>query len=66
MTYESQSARDAQRTGYGNERYWSYLDQAALDARDYWLRHGDPVRAEEQMTMSLGQALARPNGYVEL
>jgi hypothetical protein len=58
----SQSARDAQATGYGNERYWSYLDKAAQEHRDYFLRHGDPDRAALMLTQSLSEALAGNDG----
>lgn len=60
--YVSQSARDAQASGYGDERYWSYLDEAAKRHHDYWLRHGDPERAQQMLTESLSQALAGNDG----
>lgn len=65
-TYEAQSARDAQRTGYGGESYWGYLDRAAKESRDHWLSKGDAERANHMMTRTLSEALRRPSGYVEL
>lgn len=29
--YKSQSARDAQASGYGSPRYWQYLDDTAAE-----------------------------------
>jgi hypothetical protein len=62
MTYEAQSARDAQARGYGGEGYADYLEQHARDTRDYYLRHGELEKAAEQMTRSLGDALAGNDG----
>ncbi len=60
--YESQSARDAQASGYGGPSYWDYLDQAAAEHADYFRRHGDEGRAAEMMTQSLGEALRGNEG----
>ena len=62
MTYESQAAREAQESGYGDERYWSYLDDAERTTRDFWLRRGDTARAEETMNRSLAEALQGNEG----
>src|SRR5205085_11304680 len=55
--YTVQSARDAQRIGYGGKSYWAYLEKAAYETRDYYLRHEQPGLAEEMLTRSLGEAL---------
>jgi hypothetical protein len=60
--YEAQAARDAQARGYGDERYWDYLERSAHEHRDYYLRHGDAAKAAEQMTRSLGASLAGNDG----
>lgn len=62
MTYASQSARDAQRKGYGSSSYWAYLDEAAKSHHDYFLRHGDTQKANEMFTQSLGAALRGNDG----
>jgi len=56
-TYESQAAKDAQRSGYGNESYWQYLDDSAREHRDYFLKRGDSKTAAEMMTQSLSDCL---------
>jgi hypothetical protein len=61
-TYEVQAARDAQRTNYGGESYWDYLEQAGRESHDYWLRRGDATRAEEMLTRSLSEALRGNDG----
>jgi hypothetical protein len=60
--YTSQSARDAERTGYGNRRYWDYLEAAAIEHRDYYLRHGDADEAERMMTRTLAESLMGNDG----
>lgn len=61
-TYKSQAARDAQRTNYGNERYWDYLDTAAQEAHDYFIRQGDKAKAAEMFTRSLSESLMGNEG----
>lgn len=61
-TYKSQSARDAQEHNYGGERYWAYLDKAAQESHDHYMRKGNPERAEEMMTRSLSEALRGNDG----
>jgi hypothetical protein len=61
-TYTAQSALDAQRIGYGGERYWDYLESAAYETRDYYLRHGDPEQAELMLTRSLSESLRGNDG----
>lgn len=61
-TYKSQSARDAQATGYGDESYWDCLDEFALRTRDYFLQRGDETTAAEMMTRSLSEALMGNDG----
>jgi len=60
--YISQSARDAERSGYGGPSYWAYLDAHALELRAYFLRHNDPVLAEEMLTRSLAESLMGNDG----
>lgn len=58
----SQAAREAASSGYGDTSYWAYLDDAALRTRDYFTRHGDPVKAAEMMARGLGEALMGNDG----
>ncbi len=62
LTFTSQAARDAQAANYGGARYWAYLDQAARESHDYFLRHGDPVLAASMLTRSLSEALRGNDG----
>ena len=62
MTYKSQSARDAQASGYGDPSYWAYLDQATQESHDYYMRHGMPEKATEMLNRSLGEALQGNDG----
>lgn len=57
--YKSQCARDAQRTGYGDEAYWDYLEQAAIEHHDYYIRHGMVALAQSMLTQSLGAAISQ-------
>lgn len=59
---EARSARDARDMAYGERDYWEYLEHAAKEARDFWLRQGDAVRAREMMTRTLSEALAGNEG----
>jgi hypothetical protein len=61
-TYQAQSARDAQATGYGGESYWSYLEEAALRMHRYFLGRGETEQAELMLTRSLSEALAGNDG----
>ena len=61
-TFKSQAARGAQASGYGEERYWAYLEYACLSHRDYYLERGDQASADRVMTESLGDALRGNNG----
>lgn len=58
MIFKAQAARDAQASGYGDQSYWTYLDEAAQRSHDYFVRHGNPERAASMLTRSLGEALA--------
>jgi hypothetical protein len=58
--YRSQSARDAAKTYSAS--YCEYLDAAAQEHHDYYVRHGDPKQAEHMLTRSLGEALAGNDG----
>jgi hypothetical protein len=60
--YQSQSARDAQARGYGDESYWAYLDRAAFEKCAYYTRQGDAEKAAEMITRSLSEALAGNDG----
>lgn len=60
--YKSQCARDAQRFGYGDERYWDELDEGAQRHYDYFMARGDTATAEEMLTRSLSQALMGNEG----
>lgn len=60
MTYEAQCARDA--AGAGKTDYANYLEESSKRTRDYFLAKGDPEKAEEMMTRSLGQALVGNDG----
>ncbi len=60
--YKAQSARDAQRTGYGSPSYWDYLEAHALELRAYYLAKGDPVMAERMLTDDLSEALRGNEG----
>lgn len=60
--YKSQAARDAQAMGYGGESYWAYLDRAASESCDYYLRHDDPVMAAAMLTRTLSEALRGNDG----
>lgn len=62
FTYLAACAQDAQRMNYGGPSYWAYLDKASKEGRDYFLRNGDPERAQEQMTRSLSDALRGNDG----
>ncbi len=60
--YISQSARDAQESGYGNQRYWDYLERAAFEHVAYWIQHNDFTRAREMLTQSLSASLIGNDG----
>jgi hypothetical protein len=60
--YKAQSARDAQTTSYGDKSYWDYLEQAAQEHYEYFMRHGDPTTAERMLTQSLSDALRGNDG----
>lgn len=60
--YRSQSARDAQRTNYGNRRYWEYLEQSAQELHDYFISKGMPEQANAMFTQSLSERLAGNEG----
>lgn len=62
MAYAAQSAQDAQAFHYGGRSYWDYLEKASKESRDYYLRKGDPERAELMMTRSLSEALRGNDG----
>ena len=60
--YVSQSARDAERSGYGTRSYWEYLDQTATEHHAYFMARGDPVTADAMLTQSLSASLMGNDG----
>jgi len=60
--YRAQSARDAQATGYGERRYWDYLEAHAHELRDAFLRRGEPELAASMLTRSLAESLRGNDG----
>jgi hypothetical protein len=60
--YESQSARDAEATGYGDQSYWDYLDDTAKRHRDYYLTRGNKWEADRMMSCSLSDSLVGNDG----
>lgn len=62
QTYRSAAARDAQASRYGGESYWRYLDKAAQDSHDHYMRKGDPERAALMFARSLSDALRGNDG----
>ena len=60
--YESQSARDAERTGYGKRSYWDYLELAAFRHYAYFASRGDLSMAEQMLTRSLSESLQGNDG----
>jgi hypothetical protein len=60
--YKSQAARDAQLIGYGDEGYWNYLDEAALDRAGKDAAKGDLDSAQYELTRSLAEALRGNDG----
>ena len=62
-TYQSQAARDAQRFGYGGQRYWDYLDEAALqDPRLLGAQGRQRPGRAAMLTRSLSEALRGNDG----
>lgn len=60
--YTSQSARDAQRTGYDSQSYWDYLEAHALELKAYFTRKGDLRTADEMLNQDLSETLSGNNG----
>lgn len=61
-TYKSQSARDAERTGYGGKSYWDYLEQHAHELHDKFAAAGDHETAAKMLTRTLSESLAGNDG----
>jgi len=61
-SYTAQSARDAQRQGYGDSKYWDYLERNAIEHRDYFAAKGDEATAAQMMTRSLSDSLMGNDG----
>ena len=62
MTYQAQSARDAQRIGYGGESYWDYLEETAMRHRDYYAARGMIDDANRMMSRTLSESFAGNDG----
>ena len=60
--YRSQSAQDAQRIGYGDERYWNYLDETAQRYRALYIKRGNREQARYMVTRSLSECLRGNDG----
>lgn len=60
--YRAQAARDAQAMGYGDERYWAYLDDSSEETYQYYMARGEFDLAEWMMTRSLSEALRGNDG----
>lgn len=60
--YTAQSARDAQRTGYGSPSYWDYLEEHAYELHKRFFAKGDAATAGQMLTRSLSDALRGNEG----
>lgn len=60
--YKVQSARDAQEIGYGDESYWDYLEESALEKHTLFKKRGDNDTANLMLTRSLSESLAGNDG----
>jgi hypothetical protein len=60
--FKSQAARDAQKQGYGDQKYWDYLEKSALENYDYYMKKGDQETAKLMLTRSLPEALKGNGG----
>jgi hypothetical protein len=60
--FKSQSAKDAKKMNYGNESYWQYLDNSAIESSEYYRSIGDYKKAKEMLTRSLTEALQGNEG----
>jgi len=61
-SYQSQSAKDAQRAQYGDKGYWDYLEKMAHENYAYYMAKGDETKAKEMLTRSLSDALKGNDG----
>lgn len=62
MAYKSQSARDAEATGWGGKSYADYLEQHALELHEYFMVRGDHERAEEMLTRTMSESVMGNDG----
>lgn len=60
--YTAQSARDAERMGYGGRGYCDHLEESALRHHAYYTERGMTDRADLMLTRSLGESLAGNDG----
>lgn len=60
--YESQAARDAEKQGHGDRKYWDYLDCHAAAASKYYMARGDAEKARFMLTRSLAESLRGNEG----
>lgn len=58
MENYSTSARQAREVGYGDKKYWEYLDKHALESYKYFAAKGEMETAHKQYTQSLHEAIA--------
>jgi hypothetical protein len=61
-TYKAQSARDAERTGYGDRSYWDMLEAGAERHHAYFAERGMHDMAASMFTRTLSEALAGNDG----
>ena len=61
-TYISKSANEAKEMNYGNEDYWDYLENHALELFEYFSKKGDQPNSKKMLERSLSEALAGNNG----
>lgn len=60
--YAAQSARDAQRSGYGGPKYADYLEKHATELHAYYTGKGQPEEARRMLTRTLSESLMGNEG----
>lgn len=60
--YHSRAAQQAEASGYGDKRYWDYLEATAQRLHDYYAQKGDADTAVLMLTQTLGEALQGNDG----
>lgn len=61
-TYISKAANDAKNGNYGDENYWDYLENHALELSERFSNEGNTTRANEMLKRSLSEALLGNDG----